>query len=105
MGAITPRIAPLAQVSAALLAILRMSYFNHDKKCFIYCITDKSPEKLCARYSWKLTGFGCAKPVCNWSDTRAAVPIEDMKSAYYGHSVVESCVWINGVVGLEVGVE
>lgn len=67
-------------------------------------ITDGT-ETLCARYSWKLKGFGYARANCLWSDTRAAVPLEDMQSSYYGHSVVESRVWVNGVVGLGVLVE
>ena len=62
-------------------------------------------ETLCARYSWKLKGFGYARPVCLWSDTRAAVPLADMKQAYYGYQIVESRVWINGVVGVGVSVE
>ena len=62
-------------------------------------------ETLCARYSWKKGGFGYAKPVCNWSDARQAVPLEDMKAAYYGYSVIESRVWVSGVVGLGVMVE
>ena len=61
-------------------------------------------ETLCARYSWKLKGFGYARPVCLWSDTRAAVPLEDMKAAYYGYSVVETRVWLSGFVEFGVGV-
>lgn len=64
-------------------------------------ITDGT-ETLCARYSWKLKGFGYAKAQCLWSDARAAVPLSDIKSAYYGYSVVESRVLVNGVVGLGV---
>lgn len=62
-------------------------------------------ETLCARYSWKLKGFGYARPVCLWSDTRAAVPLEDMQAAYYGYSIIESRVWVNGVNHLEITVE
>lgn len=62
-------------------------------------------ETICARYSWKKGGFGYAKPFCLWSDTRQAVPLEGMKSAYYDYSIVESRVWANGVVVLWVGVE
>lgn len=32
-------------------------------------------------------------------------PLKDMKSAYYGYQIVESRVWINGVVGLLVEIE
>jgi hypothetical protein len=62
-------------------------------------------ETLCARYSWKKGGFGYAKPVCNWSDTRSAIPIEDMKQAYYGYSVIESRVWVNGVKDLSIEIK
>ena len=61
-------------------------------------------ETICTRYSWKLDGFGYARPHCLWSDTRNAVPLEDMHNAYYGYSVVETRVWLSGVVGLCVGV-
>ena len=66
-------------------------------------ITDGT-ETLCARYSWKKGGFSYAKPHCLWSDTRQAVPLEDIRNAYYGYSVVESRVLVNGVVGLGVDV-
>ncbi|AUR82018.1 membrane lipoprotein [Vibrio phage 1.017.O._10N.286.55.C11] len=62
-------------------------------------------ETLCARYSWKLKGFGYARPHCLWSDTRAAVPLKDMQAAYYGYQIVESRVWVNGVVGLGVKID
>lgn len=62
-------------------------------------------ETLCARYSWKLKGFGYARPHCLWSDTRAAVPLEDMQNAYYGYSIVESRVWVNGAKNLDVSIE
>lgn len=39
-------------------------------------------EILFARYSWKLKGFGYTKTRCLWSDTGAAMPLDDMKSAY-----------------------
>lgn len=67
-------------------------------------ITDGA-ETLCARYSWNKGGFGYAKPVCDWSDTRQAVPLEDMKQAYYGYSIVEARVWVNGAVNLYVGIK
>ncbi|AUR86556.1 coil containing protein [Vibrio phage 1.086.O._10N.222.51.F8] len=62
-------------------------------------------ETLCSRYSWKLKGFGYARQNCLWSDVRAAVPLEDIKSAYYGYQIVESRVWVNGVVGLGVEIK
>lgn len=62
-------------------------------------------ETLCARYSWKKGGFGYAKPHCLWSDTRQTVPLTDMQAAYYGYSVIETRVWVNGVVGLVVKVD
>lgn len=62
-------------------------------------------ETLCARYSWKKGGFGYAKPVCNWSDTRQAVPLTDMQAAYYGYSIVETRVWVDGVVGESFSVD
>lgn len=62
-------------------------------------ITDGS-ETLCARYSWKKEGFGYARPVCLWSDVRAAVPLEDTKAVVCGFRVIESHVWVNGVGGL-----
>lgn len=72
---------------------------------FLEVLITNGSETLCARYSWKLQGFGYARPVCLWSDTRAAVPLEDMQSAYYGYSIVESRVWVNGVNNLEITVE
>lgn len=72
---------------------------------FLEVLITDGTETLCARYSWKKGGFGYAKPHCLWSDTRQALPLEDIQAAYYGYSVVESRVWVNGVVGLEVGVE
>ena len=72
---------------------------------FLEVLITDSTETLCARYSWKLKGFGYARQQCLWSDVRAAVPLEDMQSAYYGYLVVESRVWVNGVAGLGVGVE
>lgn len=62
-------------------------------------------ETLCARYSWVIGGFGYAQPECLWSDTRLAMPLTDMKAAYYGYSVVETRVWLSGVVGLGVEVD
>lgn len=69
---------------------------------FLEVLFTDGTETLCARYSWKLKGFGYARPVCLWSDTRATVPLEDMKSAYYGFRVIESRVWFSGVYGLMV---
>lgn len=69
---------------------------------FLEVLITNGGEALCARYSWKLQGFGYAKPHCLWSDTRQAVPLEDMKAAYYGYSVVEIRVWVSGVVGAEI---
>ncbi len=69
---------------------------------YLEVLITNSTETLCARYSWKLEGFGYAKPNCLWSDVRAALPLQDMKAAYYGYSVVESRVWVNGVVGLGI---
>lgn len=69
---------------------------------FLEVLITNGTETLCARYSWKLKGFGYARPVCLWSDTRAAIPLEDMQNAYYGYQIVESRVWVNGVVGLGV---
>ncbi|AUR82956.1 membrane lipoprotein [Vibrio phage 1.030.O._10N.222.55.F9] len=62
-------------------------------------------ETLCTRYSWKLKGFGYARANCLWSDTRATVLLSDMQAAYYGYSVIETRVWVNGVVGLLLSVE
>lgn len=67
-------------------------------------ITDGT-ETLCARYSWKKGGFGYAKPFCLWSDTREVLPLTDMQAAYYGYSIIEARVWVNGVVGLGVEIE
>lgn len=72
---------------------------------FLEVLITNGAETLCARYSWQKKGFGYARPVCLWSDTRAAVLLDDMKQAYYGHQIVESRVWISGVVGLGVKVE
>lgn len=72
---------------------------------FLEALITNGGETLCARYSWKLKGFGYAKQNCLWSDTRQAVPLEDMQAAYYGYSVIETRVWVNGVVGFGVGVE
>ncbi|AUR81443.1 membrane lipoprotein [Vibrio phage 1.005.O._10N.286.48.F2] len=72
---------------------------------FLEVLITDGTETLCARYSWKLKGFGYARPHCLWSDTRNAVPLEDMQSAYYGYQIVESRVWVNGVGGLGVEVE
>ncbi len=72
---------------------------------YLELLITNGTETLCARYSWKLKGFGYARPVCLWSDTRAAVPMDDMKNAYYGYQIVESRVWVNGVGGLGVVVE
>lgn len=69
---------------------------------FLEVLITNGAETLCARYSWKKDGFGYAKPHCLWSDTRQAVPLTDMKNAYYGYSVSETRVWLNGVVGLWV---
>jgi hypothetical protein len=78
---------------------------NYKYEPFLEVLITNGGETLCARYSWKKGGFGYAKPVCNWSDTRQALPLTDMQSAYYGYSVVESRVWVNGVVGLRVEVK
>lgn len=72
---------------------------------FLELLITNGTETLCARYSWKLKGFGYARPNCLWSDTRAAVPLEDMKSAYYGYQIVESRVWVNGAVGMAVEID
>lgn len=72
---------------------------------FLEVLITNGGETLCARYSWKKGGFGYAKPVCLWSDTRQALPLEDMQAAYYGYSVVETRVWVSGVVGLEVEIK
>lgn len=72
---------------------------------FLEVLITDGTETLCARYSWKLKGFGYARANCLWSDTRAAVPLEDMKKAYYGYQIVESRVWVNGVVGLGVKID
>lgn len=69
---------------------------------FLEVLITNGSETLCARYSWRKGGFGYAKPHCLWSDTRQVVPLTDMQAAYYGYSVVESRVWVNGVVGLVV---
>ncbi|AUR91778.1 membrane lipoprotein [Vibrio phage 1.164.O._10N.261.51.A7] len=72
---------------------------------YLEVLITNGAETLCARYSWKLKGFGYARPHCLWSDVREAVPLEDMRSAYYGYSVVESRVWVNGVVGLSIEIK
>lgn len=72
---------------------------------FLEVLITSGGETLCARYSWKLKGFGYAKPHCLWSDTRQAVPLTDMQAAYYGYSVIESRVWVSGVSGLGLGVK
>ena len=72
---------------------------------FLEVLITDGTETLCTRYSWKLKGFGYARKECLWSDTRAAVPLEDMQSAYYGYQIVESRVWVNGVVGLRVEID
>ncbi|AKU42645.1 hypothetical protein [Vibrio phage H188] len=72
---------------------------------FLEVLITNGSETLCARYSWKKGGFGYAKPFCLWSDTRDAVPLADMQAAYYGYSVIEVRVWVNGVVGLLLSVE
>lgn len=72
---------------------------------FLEVLITDGTETLCARYSWRLKGFGYARPVCLWSDTRAAVPLEDMKNAYYGYQIVESRAWVNGVTGLVVNIK
>lgn len=77
---------------------------NYKYEPFLEVLITNGTETLCARYSWKKGGFGYAKPDCLWSDTRQAVPLEDIQAAYYGYSVVETRVWVNGVVGLGVGV-
>lgn len=35
----------------------------------------------------------------------SGLPLTDMQSAYYGYSIVESRVWVNGFVGLVVVVK
>jgi hypothetical protein len=77
---------------------------NYKYEPFLEVLITNGTETLCARYSWKKDGFGYAKPHCLWSDARNAIPLEDMKQAYYGYSVAESRVWVNGVVGLGVDV-
>ncbi|AUR91270.1 membrane lipoprotein [Vibrio phage 1.158.O._10N.261.45.E12] len=72
---------------------------------FLEVLITDGTETLCARYSWKKGGFGYARPVCLWSDTRAAVPLSDMQSAYYGYQIVESRVWVNGVKGLLIQIK
>ena len=72
---------------------------------FLEVLLTDGTETLCARYSWKLKGFGYARSHCLWSDVRAAVPLDDMKNAYYGYQIVESRVWVNGVVGLLVKID
>lgn len=72
---------------------------------FLEVLITNGTEALCARYSWKKGGFGYAKPFCLWSDTRQALPLEDIQAAYYGYSVIETRVWVNGVVGLRVEAE
>lgn len=72
---------------------------------FLEVLITNGGETLCSRYSWKLKGFGYAKPNCLWSDTRSAIPLEDMQAAYYGYSVVESRVCVSGVVCLIVAIE
>lgn len=72
---------------------------------FLEVLITNGSETLCARYSWKKGSFGYAKPFCLWSDTREALPLTDVQAAYYGYSVIESRVWVSGVVGLDVNVE
>lgn len=72
---------------------------------FLEVLITNGAETLCARYSWVAGGFGYAQPQCLWSDVRAAVPLEDMQAAYYGYSIVETRVWINGVVWLSLNIE
>ncbi len=72
---------------------------------FLEVLITNGAETLCARYSWKLKGFGYARPHCLWSDTRAVVPLDDMRNAYYGYQIVESRVWVSGVVVLGISVE
>ena len=72
---------------------------------FLEVLITNGSETLCARYSWKKGGFGYAKPHCLWSDTRQSVPLEDMQAAYYGYSVVETRVWVSGVVNFKVAIE
>jgi hypothetical protein len=78
---------------------------NYKYEPFLEVLITNGSETLCVRYSWKKGGFGYAKPHCLWSDTREAVPLEDMQAAYYGYSVVETRVWVNGVVGLGIEVD
>ncbi len=61
-------------------------------------------DTLCVRYSWK-SGFGYAQKICNWSDTREGLSLDDVRAAYYGYSIVETRVWVSGVVGLEVRID
>ena len=75
---------------------------NYKYEAFLEVLITNGVETLCARYSWRKGGFGYAKPHCLWSDTRVAVPLDDMKAAYYGYSVSETRVWLSGVVGLGV---
>ena len=72
---------------------------------FLEVLITNGSETLCDRYSWKLKTFGYARPNCLWSDTRAEIPLSDMKAAYYGYSVVESRAFVAGVVGEGVVVE
>lgn len=72
---------------------------------YLEVLLTNGSETICTRYSWKLGGFGYARPHCLWSDTRAAVPLTDMQAAYYGYSIVETRVWVNGVVGFGVSIQ
>ncbi|WFS86243.1 membrane lipoprotein [Vibrio phage vB_VhaS_MAG7] len=72
---------------------------------FLEVLITNGTETLCARYSWKKGGFGYAKPHCLWSDTRQALPLTDMQAAYYGYSVIETRIWVNGVVWLGVEIK
>lgn len=69
---------------------------------FLEVLITNGSETLCARYSWVTGGFGHAQADCLWSDTRQALPLSDMKAAYYGYSIVEIRVWVGGLVGLKV---
>lgn len=72
---------------------------------FLEILITDGVETLCARYSWKSNGFGYAQQECFWSSPSQALPIEDLQAAYYGYSIVETRVWISGVVGAVVGIE
>lgn len=57
---------------------------------FLEVLMTNGAETLCARYSWKLKGFGYARPICLWSDVRSGVPLTDMQNAYYDFQLFES---------------